>query len=150
MPDALTFERLLLVLSKRFIDMRADNANVAYVECLRDIVQTFGIDRSSLSQFVSREGHFYTRHSWAVPGVEPVPTTTSSRAYPWVLAMARAGKPIVFDRLDDLPPEAAVDKEGYRSIGLKAHIGQPILVGGETFGVLGFGCVCSEIGRAHV
>lgn len=142
--DAHRFERLLSEISTRFIQLTPASADTDFLASLRAIVEAFGIDRSSLTQLVDDEGHFRTRHSYAASGVVPVPPTTSSRVYPWALSMAKAGRPIVFDRLDDLPPEAHVDKASYRGIGMKSHIGQPIVVAGELFGVLGFGCVRAE------
>jgi GAF domain-containing protein len=61
-----------------------------------------------------------------------------------VLATARAGKPIVFSRLDDLPPEASVDKAWYRAVGLRSHVGLPVLVAGELAAILGFGTLREE------
>ena len=50
----------------------------------------------------------------------------------------------MFERLDDLPPEASLDKETLRSIGLKSHVMMPIIVAGELHGGLSFGCVRAE------
>lgn len=58
--------------------------------------------------------------------------------------MATANRPVVFERLDDLPPEAVLDKQTYRSIGLKSHVAMPIVVAGQLHGQLSFGSVRAE------
>ncbi len=142
--DATRFERLLSALSARFIDLTIASLDADFTASLRDIVETFGVDRSSLSHFVNESGHLRTRHSWAVDGVAPVPSTNSTRAFPWVRSMTKAGRAIVFDRIDDLPAEAHIDQQGFRHVGLRAHIAQPIVVAGELVGILGLGCVRAE------
>jgi signal transduction histidine kinase len=139
--DPLRFERLISDISACFIGVPSAEVETVFPDCLRRIVEAMSIDRCTLSQFVADSGHFHVRYSWALPGVVRVPSSFSSRMFPWVLQRVKAGRPIVFDCLDDLPPEAATDRESYRSIGLGAHVGQPIMIGGEFFGLLGFGCV---------
>ena len=145
MHDLLRFERLLSDLSKRFIGLPPQGIDAAIQDGLARIVSALGIDRSTLSRVSPLSGRIEVTHSFAVDGVEPVPRALSAReATPWVLEMALANKPIVFTRLDDLPPEAALDRETYRSIGLKSHVTMPIVVGGQLHGGLSFGCVREE------
>ena len=91
-------------------------------------------------------GQFHATHSWAAPGFQPLPATVSSPAFPWGWARLRAGLPIVFSRLDDLPPEAAVDRISAASIGLRAHVSVPVMVSGEFMAVLSFGALRRERG----
>ena len=138
------FERLIASLSARFINLPAGEVNDAFRESLREIVLFMGIDRSSVTRFAPDSAFYRTQHSWAVPGVAPLSYSSTTRHFPWVYAQAMAGKPIVFSRLEDLPPEASADRESYRGFGLRSHVGQPIVVAGRLYGVLGFGCLRSE------
>lgn len=116
--DLLQFERLLADLSAGFINLPAARIDSAIEDGLRRIVETLGIDRSTLTRVSSASGRVEITHSFAVEGVEPLPRLMSMREIaPWALAMASAGKPVVFARLDDLPPEASVDKATYRASG---------------------------------
>jgi signal transduction histidine kinase len=84
-------------------------------------------------------------HSFAAEGIGPALTNVSAREFaPWSLKMMMANRPVVFERIDDLPPDAALDKETLRSIGLKSHVTMPIIVAGELHGALSFGCVRAE------
>ncbi|HXX86475.1 MAG TPA: ATP-binding protein [Casimicrobiaceae bacterium] len=142
--ELLRFERLVSELSAGFINLPATGIDAAIVDGLRRIVEALHIDRSTLSQVSPDTGHFRSTHSWAINGFPAVPTNTTSQTFPWVLATARAGKPIVFSKLDDLPPEASADKEGYRQLGLRSHVALPVLVAGELFAVLGLGSLQEE------
>lgn len=142
--ELLRFGQLLTSISSRFIDAPPGRIDEAIDDGLRRIVTTLRIDRSTLSMVDPNTGRFHPTHSWAAPGLMPVPTTVSSRTYPWALDRFRAGLPVVFARLDDLPPEAALDRASYASLGLCSHVGIPVVVSGEFLAVLGFGALRAE------
>jgi signal transduction histidine kinase len=145
LQELLRFERLLSDLSAAFISLPAQDIDQAINQGLARIVSTLGIDRSTLNRLFPLTGRVEVTHSFAVEGVDPVPRFRSAReTNPWGLAKANANEPIAFDCLDDLPPEASVDKETWRKIGLKSHVMMPIMVAGRLHGSLTFGCVRSE------
>ena len=142
--ELLQFERLVSALSAAFINMPASNIEAAIADALQRIVEALRVDRSTLS-IVVRDGDWLeTYHSWAVDGVQPVPKGVLPIALPWALARARAGLPIVFSRLEDLPPEARVERAWYGRHGLRSHVGLPVIVAGELIAILGFGVLHSE------
>jgi signal transduction histidine kinase len=142
--ESLRFERLLSHVAASFIDLPIGRIDEAIDDGLQRIVATLGVDRSTLSMVDRGTGQFHSSHSWAARGFTPVPKAVSSRTYPWALARFRAGLPVVFARLGELPPEAAVDAASYASIGLRAHVGVPVMVSGEFVAVLGFAALQHE------
>lgn len=144
MEAMLEFERLLTDVSSRFIDWPTGRIDEAINIGLQQIVETLGIDRSTLSNVDPNTGQFHSTHSWAAPGFIPVPNTVSSRTYPWALARFRAGLPVVFSSLDELPPEAVLDRQSYASLGLRSHVGMPVMVSGEFVAALGFASLRSD------
>jgi signal transduction histidine kinase len=144
--DLLRFERLLSDMSATFMNVPAQDVDRAIDESLARIVETLRIDRSTLSRVYPLTGEAAVTHSFAVDGVDPVEAsrTPVPERSPWALGMAMANRPVVFERLDDLPPEACVDKENYRRLGLKSQVMMPIVVGGQLYGGLSFGCVRAE------
>jgi signal transduction histidine kinase len=139
------FERLLLDLSASFINLPAGRFDEAIDDALRRIVEALGIDRSTLNWLSTATGLMEIRHSYAVPGVERTPKMTSTReTWPWGWSLLNANRPVVFARLDDLPPEASFDRAGYERIGLKSHVTMPMIVAGKFYGGLSFGCVRRE------
>lgn len=143
--DLLRFERLLSELSADFIDLPPEHIDRAIQDSLERIVEALQIDRCTLNRLYPLNGWIEVTHSFAVPGIDPVPLSLPARSlYPWVLSNSIRNLPSVFERIDDLPPEASVDKEGFRRVGLKSHVTMPIVVAGELHGSLSFGCVRAE------
>ncbi|MGR4870434.1 sensor histidine kinase [Variovorax sp. LARHSF232] len=143
--DLLRFESLLSELSADFIDLAPQHIDRAIQDSLERIVQALQIERCTLNRLYPLTGWIEVTHSFAVDGVEPVARSLPARSmFPWVSSRAFQNLATVFERLDDLPPEASVDKQNYRRIGLKSHVTMPIVVAGELHGSLSFGCIRAE------
>jgi len=144
--EALRFEGLLSELSALFGARRPEEIDGAIDHALARIVSALEIDRSTLNRVFPLTGRSEVTHSFAVEGVEPVPKRSipARASNPWALARATANMPIVFSCLDELPPEASLDKESWRGLGLKSHVMMPIHVAGELYGSLNFGCIRAE------
>lgn len=143
--DLLRFERLLADLSANFIDLSPQQIEGAIQDSLRRIVVALQIDRCTLNRVFPLTGWIEVTHSFAVEGVEPVPKSLPARSlHPWIMSRSMRNLSSMFERLDDLPPEANIDKEAFRRIGLKSHVTMPIVVSGELHGSLSFGCVRAE------
>ena len=138
------FERLLAELSAGFIGLAAGHIDAAIEDALRRIVLALDIDRSSLISVDAVTGRIETTHSWALEGIDRTPPTDIVQSNPWALSCARAGRPVVFARLDELPAQAAVDKSTFARMGLKSHVGMPMWVGGRLRGSLTFGSLRRE------
>lgn len=142
--ELLRFERLLSEVSSSLIDLPNRRIDEVIDQALRRIVTTLGIDRSTLLDVDPASGRFHATHSWAQPGFLPTPTTLSSRAYPWAMARFLAGQPVVYSRLADMPPEAAIDVASAASIGLLSNVSIPVLVAGKLVAILAFGSMREE------
>ena len=58
--------------------------------------------------------------------------------YPWYVRQMLAGHAVVASTLDDLPAEAAIDRENTRLLGIQSNLTLPLAVGGEPpIGALG-------------
>lgn len=145
LQDMLRFECLLSELSATFIAVPVHDIDRAIEESLARIVDALDIERSTLTRLFTLAGNAEATHSIPVDGIAPVQQFLAGReSNPWALSMAIANRPIAFSRLDDLPPEASVDKESWRRIGLKSHVMMPIMVAGHLQGALGFGAIGQE------
>ena len=143
--DAETFERVLSELSTSFIALPGDRIDSAIDAGLRAIVAMLGIDRSTVSRIWPDSGRVEVTHSVAVAGVEPVPKSFSHRERaPWGYVQVTTGRPVIYSRLDELPPEACIDRVSLEAIGLKSHASFPLVVAGEVHGGLSFGCIQRE------
>lgn len=139
--ELLNFERLIAELSAGFIGLEATRIDGAIETALQRVALALGIDRCSLISVSPWTGRIETTHSWASPGSARTPLLNIAESNPWGLQMARAGHPVVFSRLDDLPAEAAADRATAERIGLKSHVTMPMLVAGRLRGGLSFGAL---------
>ena len=143
--DPLGFERLVSELSASLINLPMQDIDDVIEDCLARIVEALGICRCSLGRVLTLNGRAEITHSYAVQGVVRAPKSLPAQVVnPWLLAKARANEPVVFSRLDDLPPEASLDQETWRKIGMKSHVMMPFFIGGELQGALNFACVRFE------
>lgn len=139
--ELLQFERFLAELSARFINLPVARLDQAIVDALRTFVEILGGDRCQLIGRSAKGDEFTVTHSWAVDGVPIVTRKSIAPAFPWAFGRLRADLPVVVPRLDDLPPEAAVDKATWRRIGVKSNLSMPMNVAGSVEGVIAFGCL---------
>jgi PAS domain S-box-containing protein len=143
--ELLQFERLMSELSARFINLPASEIDAVIEGGLRRIVETLDIDRSSLTRLLPGTGQLQTTHSWAVDGLPPVlGAVWPADDFAYLVALGRAGTPLVFSSLSELPPVANAAKLAYQRFGMKSHVAQPLVVAGELVGFLGFGSLRRE------
>ena len=134
--DPMQFDRLLAELSARFINLPAAEVDGAITDALRTIVELLGVDRSQLVRFRPGVGQADITHSWAVQGVRAFAPTALAQAHPWAIRCVQADQALEFARLDDLPPEAAVDKLTWQRFGVKSNLTMPLSVAGQIGGAI--------------
>lgn len=139
--DLLAFARLLAELSARFINLPSAEVDAAITDALRRIVEILGVDRANLLRFPQDAGDANVTHSWATTGVPAVAPRSLSDSFPWGLRHVRGGHALVLARLDELPPEAAVDKASWERVGVKSNLTMPMIVGGRVEGAIALGCL---------
>jgi FixJ family two-component response regulator/signal transduction histidine kinase len=138
------FERLLADLSARFVNLPAAQVDAAIGAALRRIAVLLDVDRCNLLRFAPGTADAEITHSWSVVGVPPVAPKSISGAYPWAIAHERAGRAVVLPRIDDLPPEAAIDRASWQRFGVRSHLSIPFSVAGRIEGALALGCLRRE------
>jgi formate hydrogenlyase transcriptional activator len=140
--EQLKFETMLAEISATFINLPADQLDAQIKEGQQRICETLGLDRSTLAQ-LSEQNKLIITHSWAAQGFEALPALTQSD-FPWMTRTLLSGQRVSFARIDDLPEEAATDKETLHLRGPKSNVTFPLSAGGKNIGVLGFGSLRAE------
>ncbi len=145
LQEQLRFETVLSDLSARFINLPADQVDREIEGALRRLVESLGLDRSTLVQLSEDEKTLVVTHGWAAPGFELFKGMIFKEGLPWALQQVLQGKTIHFSRVDDLPEEAARDKATIRQTGPKSNVTFPLSAGGsQVFGALAFGKMTEE------
>jgi len=135
------FERLLADLSAQFVNLSAAEVDGAITDALRRIVLLLDVDRSQLIRLSAGSDAAHITHSWAVERVLQVPPKSLGGLFPWAMRRLRAGHAVVIPRVDDLPPEAAVDQASFVRVGVQSNLTVPMAVGGRAEGALALGCL---------
>ena len=97
LAEKLRLQQLLAELSTRFVALPSDNIDAAIEETQRLIVETLGLDRSTLWQIVEPEPGLIFTHSWQRPGWPPLPSHfPTERFLPWMHSRIIAGEIVCF------------------------------------------------------
>ena len=135
--ELLAFERMLADLSGRFVNVSAENVEFEIQHAQTKLRQFLGFDRCNFGEF-DQDGGLSLISSSANVEIGPLPLGPFVPHLPWYLAQLLAGERIVFRNLGDLPPEAAIEVEYWRSSGLHSHLSIPLRIGGRIVGVIAF------------
>jgi transcriptional regulator with GAF, ATPase, and Fis domain len=141
--EQLKFETMLAEISATFISLPADQLDSQIREGQKRICETLGLDRSALAQISAEHNKLVITHSWAADGFEALPILTQDD-FPWMTRILLSGQRVSFARIDDLPEEAAKDKETFQLRGPESNATFPLSAGGKNIGVLGFASLRAE------
>ena len=129
--EQLRFEILLADLSARFVNVPAEQLDDQIEEAQRSVCECLQVDLASLFQWTAEDPSFTRTHFCRLLEGPPLPLRIDAGEFlPWARQQLQAGKTVVFSSLDELPPEAARDKEHFRYLGIKSGGGIPLSAGG--------------------
>jgi formate hydrogenlyase transcriptional activator len=125
----LQFEQLLSDLSVKFINVNGQEVEREISAALDRVRDLFRFDRFGLLTFTDDKHELAITHSSYGKGISRVPGNVDvSSLYPWAKQHLLRGETIYFKSLDDLPEEAAVDRQTWQSRGVRANLTIPIHV----------------------
>ena len=105
-PRTERFASLVDELLAAMARVSAEEIDEEIKEWLRKIVLALKVDRGTFWEPAS-DGGFVGTHSWACPGIPPLPRKARSmQISPWATAQVRAGKTVVYSDPEELPKEA--------------------------------------------
>lgn len=139
LAERLRFEKLLSSLAAAFSHLSAADFDTSVQRGLRQVVDFLGVDRGSLVEF-GRDGT--AARSWAVEEWMDV------GEFPWITARLQRGEVINVSQLEELPDEAAVDRQSYLMHRVKPQVAVPLLVSGIVVGGLVFSTVGPDRARS--
>ena len=146
LQERLRFETLIADLSSRFVNLPADDVDREILDAEHRICEVLRLDVAGLWQWSHEApGPLSLTHLYGTVQA-PIPERMDASEYfPWCEEQMLAGRVIAFSKLDELPAEAARDREAYRYFGIKSNVTIPLSVGGERpIGALGFNTTRAE------
>jgi formate hydrogenlyase transcriptional activator len=140
------FEELLIELSTRFVNIPPDAVNQEIERALGRVCEQLGVDLAVLWQWsdgvprVISPTHVYPPRT-DQQGFDPL----RQESYPWVVRQMLAGRMVLVSRVDDMPPDAATDRDSARSSGIKSSLILPLFVKADSpMGALAFNALREE------
>jgi PAS domain S-box-containing protein len=145
LAEKLRLQRLLAELSTRLVAVPSEHVDATIEGTQQLIVETLGLDRSTLWQLAEDGPGLVCTHCWQRPGWPPMPPRFPTEdKLPWAQATIMRGDSMCFSSVDDLPPEAARDAEMFRLHGPKSNVTFPLIANGRVFGALAFATLSAE------
>ena len=147
LQERLRFEALIADLSARFVNVPATELDREIEDAQRSICESLRIDHSALWQANMEDPKvLLLTHLYRNPELPPAPDRMNgAEFFPWMLRKIAAKEIVRFQKVSDLPAEAARDQETCRYYGIKSALGFPLSEGGgPVFGVLSFDATTEE------
>jgi len=131
--EQLQFEQLITGFSLRFINVMPEQVDQEIVAALQQVLAFFRFDRCGLLTFTKDKKMVMVSHVCYASGIDHVPEKIDiSHLFPWAKEKLLRGEYVHFSSLDDLPPEAAIDRQSWLAMGVKSNINIPIQVCGSV------------------
>jgi formate hydrogenlyase transcriptional activator len=148
LAERLRFERLLSDLSAHLMEIQYDQVDAAVEAGLGKILEFFQVDRCGLVRVSQNDNSWRITHVAYASGVTPVPKNTdlSLMRFPWVYQEVSRGKVVSFTTRDELPPDAAVDKQTYEGLDIRSALNIPLTTGAAFDYIISINAVRKERG----
>jgi PAS domain S-box-containing protein len=143
----LRFEHLISDLSARFVNPTLERIDEEIQDALGKIREFFGVDRCGLVQVLHDRDKFQVTHAAFAKDIPAVPKGVELplSLHPWAYdKMIRKREVLFFSRIDELPPEANVDKETWVKWGIRSNLNIPIIIGGHVEHIIAINSVRNE------
>ncbi len=132
------FQSLLAELSASFVRISPDKVDQEIHKSLQRIAENLDIDQVSLGMITADRHDFYSKYTYAKSGTKPWEAESLMSEIPYVTRVLLGGQPFIMHDVDELPAEAAKDREGFLRYGVRADLIFPFIVGGHLTGGIGF------------
>jgi len=133
----LEVESMMSRLSKTFINLPADRIDSEINDGLKDLAEVLDLERVSIILTDPDQTIRMITHSWAPDGLPATSFGETDEVFPWVASRTAAREIFCVSRPEDLPEEAAAEREHMLSTGMKSWLTVPLQVGGERLGRMG-------------
>lgn len=126
----LRFESLLTELSANFVHVSIDQIDQAIQESLCRIAENLDLDHIGLGEITLDGRDFFSTFQYAKSGATPWNGKSLLTEGPLLTRTLLSGQPFIMHDVDALPPEGAIDREGFLRYGIRADLVFPFIIGG--------------------
>ncbi len=134
----LAFEQMLVELLASYASVQPEAVVDEIEKSLARLTLFLGFDRAAYAD-IRADGTLEILCATAVEGIEALERGDFPLELPWWRGELEAGRIVAKENLPfDLPPDALAEAEYVKAVGMKAHLGLPLVVGGRTVAMVGF------------
>jgi formate hydrogenlyase transcriptional activator len=134
----LQFEKMVAQLTFMFLHVTTEEMRNKINETLKIIAEDMGFDRVCLRRLDSATNKLMVLSIWARPGITGVKFKVANDHCPWLAQQMLAGAAVHVSTPNELPLEAAADREYMLSIGEQSLLAIPLSIGSEVIGAISF------------
>jgi len=135
------FQEMIAEISSEFVSAGIDNIDKKINLMLGRTGKFFNVDRAYVFLFSTDRETVSSVYEWCSEGISPEAANIKGSRLderPWSLGRINKNEVINIPDVNNLPPEASVEKEKFIFQGIKSLLYVPLVVNGQTRGILGF------------
>ena len=136
------FKSLITSISTHFINLPIAEIDGAITETLARVGQFVGADRSFVTLLTGSPARVVTSYFWSDDSVEALEFDIAlgefEQAFPWITKRLRQFESLAVSHLDDLPAEAAAERETLRAAGIQSVLMVPLILNNTLIGYTGY------------
>ncbi|MEA3277735.1 MAG: histidine kinase dimerization/phosphoacceptor domain -containing protein [Pseudomonadota bacterium] len=138
------FERLIITLSGRFINLSRENIDREISRALKAIGTFAEVDRSYIFQFSLDGARVSNTHEWCAEGIQPAIDGVQDvpvEFFSWIMPRIKRGEVIHIPDVSRLPDDAAKEKEEMQAQRIQSLINVPLTCANKVLGFVGLDSV---------
>jgi PAS domain S-box-containing protein len=136
LAERLQFEEMLSALSARFVNLPSDRVDAEIKRVLESIGKGLNVDRVSVFEISEADQKLHLVHSHKDAEIAAVPFVIQLEQLPWAMQLLINGEMFIFSDHEDLPAEAAAERNFMRAQGVISLAVIPLSTGNKTLGLL--------------
>jgi PAS domain S-box-containing protein len=144
LEQQLRFQRLLTELTAKFALMRFDEIDGAIESAFARIGELLDIHRIALVRPVNELTELEITHAFAQRAEHLPPKHVKIDQHPWIAGALSEGRTLRVHSIEDVPADAAVEREYMLEQGFKATLFIPMLAGDSVVGAISYSDMNSE------
>jgi len=131
------FDELLSNISRKFLAIPIDQVEKEFPDTLQSIARHEDIDRCSLGTFSETEGLLRITADANEASTNTLPKGAEYQV-PWFQSRLKDGRLSYYSTLDELPEEAAKDRNWLAKLKIESMVAIPLMISGNSVGGIGF------------
>jgi signal transduction histidine kinase len=143
LTQRLNLEKAASQLYAGFVHSRAPDLEAETTRALGEVATLLGADAATLT-VAGEPGRSPRSGRWSRPGADCVSAAVSREDFPWTASRLQLGHVVRFAHPAELPPEAAVDRDRFVSIGVRSHVSIPLVAHDAVLGWASFATLQRE------